>query len=247
MIDIESLTKFYHYADKNQLIVDNISLQIDRGEFVSIIGTSGCGKSTLLKLIGGLVQPSSGSITVNKENVSKVRLSKKFGFIFQDPILLPWLNAIDNVKLLSEISGKQGKLPLTLLKMVGLEDAALRFPRELSGGMKQRVSIARALSLDPEILLLDEPFSALDEITRENLQEELIRLWSANKFTALFVTHNIVEALFLSQRILLVSGPPARIRKDIIVPFKYPRKREIIYTDKFQGLVKCLKKELENC
>lgn len=198
-IRLVNLTKSYSQIS----IVKNLSLEIDPGSFYCILGPSGCGKSTLLKLLAGLVQPDSGEILLPSQS--------RISYVFQDPALLPWLNVRENIFLALAsrpnitLKEKQLKL-LQVLEMVKLSNQDLLFPHELSGGMKMRVSIARALINDPQILLMDEPFSALDELVRQELQEELWQLWTTKKMTVFFVTHAISEAVFLAQNILLFQN-----------------------------------------
>ncbi len=197
------------------------SLKIQPGEFVSLVGPSGCGKSTLLRLISGLIKPTSGHID-HKHNAK----DQDIGFVFQEATLMPWATVYENVSLPLRL---QGSAPddheriETVLAWVGLEEFHQTYPRELSGGMKMRVSIARALVTEPSLLLLDEPFAALDEFTRAQLNEDLLRLWEDQKWTAVFVTHSIREAAFLSERVIVMSPRPGRVVADVAVPFAYPR------------------------
>jgi len=211
----------YRYKNgSSPLILDRVSLSAQRGEFVSFIGPSGCGKSTLLRLIAGLL-PSP-------PNELQVAPKTEIGFVFQDPTLLPWLTVEDNIALPSKLRGlppaERSERLRKLLRLVRLAERAHAYPHELSGGQKMRVSIARALTLAPQLLLLDEPFGALDEITREHLQEELLALHTAQTWCALFVTHSVAEAVFLSDRVFIMSaGPPGRIVHE--VPITLPRTR----------------------
>jgi len=210
----------------------NVSFQIDAGQFVSIVGPSGCGKSTLLRLIAGLVAPSSGQLSVAGQNPTAARRrGAKLSFVFQDPTLLPWRTVEGNVRLPLELRrverDKRRARVAAVLELVGLTDFAKRFPNELSGGMRMRVSLARALVTEPEMLLLDEPFAALDDITRQALNEELMRLWALRRWTGVFVTHNIAEAVFLSQRILVMTPRPGTFATEVDVPFGIPRRHEL--------------------
>ena len=213
--------------------LDDVSLAIEGGEFVSIIGPSGCGKSTLLRLIAGLIEPTAGTLTVGGLLPAEARRAwHPMAFVFQDATLLPWRNVIDNIQLPLELEGTDLSVSRTIvpesLKLIGLSDAdAAKYPRMLSGGMRMRVSLARALVTDPALLMLDEPFGALDEMTRQRLIEDLLRIWTEKKWTALFVTHNVAEAVFLSQRILVMGATPGRIIADVTVPFAYPRSPEL--------------------
>lgn len=209
-----------------------IDFEIPPGQFTSIVGPSGCGKSTLLRLIAGLVRPTSGQLSVAGQSPAVARRgAARLSFVFQDPTLLPWRSVRGNVRLPLELERRPRKgrdaLVAGVLDVVGLSDFAHRYPNELSGGMRMRVSLARSLVTEPELLLLDEPFAALDDITRQALNEELTNLWRARRWTGIFVTHNIAEAVFLSQRILVMSPRPGRIVADIRVPFAEPRRHEL--------------------
>lgn len=196
----------------------DLNLEISRGQFVSIVGPSGCGKSTFLRLVAGLDEPTSGELRV--EGHDPLGLA----FVFQDATLLPWRSVAHNITLPLELRREDADERVAqTLELVGLTDFADAYPAQLSGGMRMRVSIARALVTRPQILLLDEPFGALDEITRQRLNEELLRLWQEDHWTSLFVTHNVSEAVFLSQRVLVMSARPGRILADIPIPFSYPR------------------------
>ena len=196
----------------------DLNLEISRGQFVSIVGPSGCGKSTFLRLVAGLDEPTSGELRV--EGHDPLGLA----FVFQDATLLPWRSVAHNITLPLELRREDADERVAqTLELVGLTDFADAYPAQLSGGMRMRVSIARALVTRPQILLLDEPFGALDEITRQRLNEELLHLWQEDHWTSLFVTHNVSEAVFLSQRVLVMSARPGRILADIPIPFPYPR------------------------
>lgn len=223
--------------------LQDVELTMRRGEFVSIVGPSGCGKSTLLRLIAGLREPTSGSVTVAgcHPNERHTRTS----FVFQEPNLLPWRTVESNIRLPLEIDRRaarsnpdeEARLVTESIRLIGLsEHDARKRPRELSGGMKMRVSLARALVTQPELLLLDEPFAALDDILRQQLNEELQRLWTHQKWTALFVTHNVAEAVFLSQRVLVMSRSPGTFIAEIAVPFECPRSAELRASPEFARL-----------
>ena len=207
------------------VVLDGINLQIGQGEFVSVIGPSGCGKSTLLKLVSGLSAPTSGRIVVG--GMTPVNARETVSFIFQDPTLLPWRTVARNVGLGLELGGvlqaTREKKVASLLAFVGLEKVGGHYPRQLSGGMKMRVSIARALATTPKLLLMDEPFGALDEITRDRLNEDLLALRERDRWTALFITHSVAEAVFLSNRVVVLAAHPGRVAHDLAVPFAYPR------------------------
>ena len=198
------------------------------GEFVAIVGPSGCGKSTLLRLAAGLTAPSTGTLTVGARNV---------GYVFQDPTLLPWRSVRRNVELLGELHGvpkaERRAAAQAAIATVGLSGFEDKYPRALSGGMKMRASLARALTMSPDVFLFDEPFGAVDEITRERLNDELLALFQARHFTALFVTHSVTEATFLATRVLVMSERPGRILADLAVPFSYPRPPELRYDPAF--------------
>jgi len=209
-----------------------VNFTVRRGEFVSLVGPSGCGKSTLLRLIAGLASPTVGTLSVAGLPAAVARRrATRLSFVFQDATLLPWRTAAANIGLpleLAALAGAEREARVRdSLRMVGLSDFARRRPRELSGGMRMRVSLARALVTHPELLLLDEPFGALDDITRQRLNEDLLDLWLKQRWTSVFVTHNIAEAAFLSTRILVMSQRPGTIAADIAVPFATPRRPEL--------------------
>jgi NitT/TauT family transport system ATP-binding protein len=228
------------FSSSTPPVLENINLSIERGEFVSIIGPSGCGKSTLLKLVAGLSPCSGGEIEVNGMTPKNAR--QLVSFVFQDATLLPWRTVERNVALPLELEGRTTReenaaTVARLLELVNLSKVGKSYPRQLSGGMKMRVSIARALSLSPKILLLDEPFGALDEMTRDRMGEELLAIRHQEKFTAFFVTHSVAEAVFLSSRIIVLAANPGRIHADIAVPFPYPRSAETRELPEFQRCV----------
>jgi NitT/TauT family transport system ATP-binding protein len=210
------------------LAIDHISLRVQPGEFVSVVGPSGCGKSTLLRLASGLAEASAGSVDANGARVA---------YVFQDAALLPWRTVLRNVELVAELDG-MGKAErrakaLRAIETVGLRDVAGMRPHQLSGGMRMRVSLARALVGEPDLFLFDEPFGALDELTRERLGDELTQLFHQRRFAGLFITHSVTEAVFLSTRVLVMSPRPGRIIADIDVPFPYPRSPERRFTAEF--------------
>jgi NitT/TauT family transport system ATP-binding protein len=214
-IEIRGLSLVFATADAPVIALSNVDLSIRRGEFVSFIGPSGCGKTTLMRVIADLEQQTEGEITVNGVSPREARLARAYGYVFQAPALYPWRSVQANVTLPLEIMkmprAERTKRAARYLEMVGLTGFERKFPWQLSGGMQQRVSIARALSFEPQLLLMDEPFGALDEITRDHLNEHLIRLWEATRKTVVFVTHSIAEAVFLSTRIVVMSPRPGRI------------------------------------
>ncbi len=232
----------------------NVSVDIAEGEFMSLLGPSGCGKSTFLRVVADLIAPTSGSVQVLGVTPDTARLRRDIGFVFQDAALLPWRSALQNVELPLEVARGRTKstkaaraTPRELLELVGLKGSENAYPHELSGGMRQRVSIARALVTDPRILLMDEPFGALDEITRDRLNEELLRVWRELGMTVLFVTHSIYEAAFLAQRVLMLAANPGRVQE--IVPVNLPAGRTLAIreTAEFVQLTARLRRVLEVC
>jgi NitT/TauT family transport system ATP-binding protein len=207
--------------------LENIDLEIEQGEFVSLIGPSGCGKSTLLRIIGDLIEPSSGELTVNGKSARQARRDHDYGVVFQDAVLYDWRTVAKNIALPLELAGWDRERRRTrtdeMLDLVELQGFGDHHPWQLSGGMQQRVAIARALSFDPALLLMDEPFGALDEMTRERLNAELLRIWQASSSTVVFVTHSIAEAVFLSTRVVVMSPRPGRISR--IIPIDLPQPR----------------------
>src|SRR4051812_44654461 len=207
--------------------LDNVDLEIEQGEFVSLIGPSGCGKSTLLRIVGDLIEPTKGEVTVNGKPARQARRDHDYGIVFQDPVLYDWRTVARNIALPLELAGwdrtRRAQRVDEMLDLVELRGFDAHHPWQLSGGMQQRVSIARALSFDPALLLMDEPFGALDEMTRERLNAELLRIWQASESTIVFVTHSIAEAVFLSTRVVVMSARPGRISKLIPVDLPQPR------------------------
>jgi NitT/TauT family transport system ATP-binding protein len=227
--------------------IKNISLDIADGEFVSLLGPSGCGKSTLLMMIAGLTLPTSGEIVLNGLPIAGPR--GDVGVVFQSPVLLPWRSVIDNVlfpmELLRRPRAAYRERALDLLKMVKLEEFVNALPRQLSGGMRQRMSICRALIHDPSTLLMDEPFSALDAITRDDMAVELLRIWQANRKTVIFVTHSIREAAFLSDRVLVMGRRPATIIDEVHIDLPRPRHIGVTEEEGFNRYVRHLRKSIE--
>ncbi len=227
----------------------NVSLDIYRGEFVSLIGPSGCGKSTLLRLVADVLHPTGGSIEVRGAPPSRARLAREFGFVFQQPGLLLWRNALANVSLPLEVGGwgrrhNPPHRPDALLDLVGLRGFEAAFPRQLSGGMQQRVAIARALVTGPPILLMDEPFGALDEITRDRLNQELLSIWQATGTTIIFVTHSIPEAVYLSNRVLVFSPRPGRVMEEVQIDLPSPRQQAMKDTPEFSRYTSAVRRVL---
>ena len=215
------------FASGDVVALQGIDLEIQPGEFVSLIGPSGCGKSTLLRIIGDLIQPTSGDVIVNGKTAHRARIDRDYGIVFQDAVLYDWRTVARNIALPLEMAGwdrskrnERVREMLELVELTGFED---RHPWQLSGGMQQRVSIARALSFSPALLLMDEPFGALDEMTRERLNTELLRIWQDTASTVVFVTHSIAEAVFLSTRVVVMSARPGRITEVVPVDLPQPR------------------------
>jgi NitT/TauT family transport system ATP-binding protein len=211
--------------------LDGVDLRLAPGSFVSVVGPSGCGKSTLLRIASGLSEASHGSVRVGTD---------KIGYVFQDPTLLPWRDVRANVELFTELRGlprdERRRRAGDAIRLVGLSEFAGHRPRALSGGMRMRVSLARSLTLQPELFLFDEPFGALDEIARERLNDELLQLYLTQRFTALFVTHSVTEAVFMSTRVVVMSGRPGRVLRDFAVPFEYPRPPRLRFDERFARL-----------
>jgi NitT/TauT family transport system ATP-binding protein len=235
------------YGD-GPLILDRVSFKAERGDFITLIGPSGCGKSTILKLISGLNPVSGGRIVV--DGLDPKGAVEKLAFVFQEPTLLPWHTVARNVELPMRLHGadsaSRAAIAARSLALVGLADRADYYPRQLSGGQKMRVSIARALSVSPKILLLDEPFGALDEMTRDHLNEELLAIRQQLAWTAFFVTHSVAEAVFLSNRIFVLSANPGRIHSEVRVDLPYPRTEETRQSPAYQKLVGDVSKTLRS-
>ena len=228
-VDVHGVSLTFETADGKVDALSNVSLQVAEGEFVSFIGPSGCGKTTMLRLIADLQQPTAGTLLVNGVSAEQARLERRYGYVFQAPALFPWRTIEKNLKLPLEIMGfsesEQRQRAERYLALVNLGGFERKYPWQLSGGMQQRVSIARALSFDPALLLMDEPFGALDEIVRDHLNEQLLQLWDKTGKTVLFVTHSIPEAVFLSTKIVVMSPRPGRIID--IVDCNFPRDRTL--------------------
>lgn len=227
-LSIQNMSKSFD----GELILDDLSIQVGEGEFVSILGPSGSGKSTLFHVIGGLFAPDSGDIKLDGRSINGRRGS--ISYMPQSPSLLPWRTVIENVMLGQELHGKRDKeMAMGMIERAGLKGYEDAYPEDLSGGMKQRVAFIRALVSPQSFLCLDEPFSALDEFTRLDMQRWLLSIWEEDLSSVLFVTHNIDEALFLSDRIIVLSTRPARVQKEFKVPFPRPRDKEILLTEEF--------------
>jgi NitT/TauT family transport system ATP-binding protein len=238
VVHISGVDKVFGTRDKGSTVaLSGIDLDIAPGEFVSLIGPSGCGKSTLLRVIGDLVQPTRGSVQVNGKTAEQARLDRDYGMVFQAPVLFDWRSVEDNVKLPLEILGKdkayRARRAREMLDLVELGDFTKHMPYQLSGGMQQRVAIARALSFEPRILLMDEPFGALDEMTRERMNDEVLRIWEQTATTVVFVTHSIPEAVYLSTRVVVMSARPGRITKIVDVDLPRPRNDEVRESERY--------------
>lgn len=247
-IRVKDVAKTYVTGATEVEAVAHVDFDVAEGEFVSILGPSGCGKSTLLMMCAGLESVSDGAIEIGGSRVTGPR--REFGLIFQDATLLPWKSALDNVLFPIEMmkldKATYRDRAVRLLEQVGLGDFLAKRPSELSGGMRQRVSICRALIHDPAVLMMDEPFSALDAITRDEMNEALARIWETQRKTGLFVTHSIREAVFLADRVIVMSGRPSTIALDFRVPFARPRRPELAEDPEFAKICTMLKRTIED-
>jgi NitT/TauT family transport system ATP-binding protein len=241
VVEAQRVGKVFGDAATPVVALEEIDLTIAEGEFVSLIGPSGCGKSTLLRIIGDLTSPSSGRMTVNGKPARQARRDRDYGMVFQAPVLMDWRTVAKNIELPLEIMGfeksERARRSTDLLKLVELEGFGGRHPWQLSGGMQQRVAIARALAFDPKLLLMDEPFGALDEMTRERMNLELMKIWTRTGTTIVFVTHSIPEAVFLSTRVVVMSPRPGRIARIIPIDLPQPRTVETRETPRYFQLV----------
>jgi NitT/TauT family transport system ATP-binding protein len=242
----ERLTAIYPNQNGGLKALEHVSFDVCPQEFVCLVGPSGCGKSTLLRLLAGLLKPAEGQVIFEGEPLAGPRRrtrperSRRIGFVFQKANLMPWRSALDNVRLPLELQGvaedEARRRAQELIDLVGLSGFEHSLPREMSGGMEQRVAIARALAHNPDLLLLDEPFGALDALTRERMGAELLRIWEARKKTVVMVTHSIPEALLLADRVLVLSPRPGRIRLSLAIPLPRPRRMEMEYSAEFGAL-----------
>lgn len=250
-LELHGVDMTFNAGSSNEVTaLDGIDLTIQPGEFISLIGPSGCGKSTMLRLVGDLLSPSSGQITVNGKTPVQARLDRDYGMVFQSATLLDWRRVSENVELPLEImemeKAEREARAMEMLELVQLERFANHYPWQLSGGMQQRVAIARALSFQPSILLMDEPFGALDEMTRERMQMELLQIWRETGTTVVFVTHSIPEAVFLSTRVVVMSPRPGRISDIIDVDLPQPRSFETREQQPFFELLTLVRESLRN-
>jgi len=251
-VECRDVTVRFTSEQRTVTALQQVSLTVAEGSFLTLLGPSGCGKSTLLRVIADIVQPSSGSVLVLGETPAEARRNRHIGFVFQDAALLPWRTVLDNVRLPLEVGGRHTPPPGSmgaedLLALVGLTGWEKALPHELSGGMRQRVSIARALLGGPRVLLMDEPFGALDEITRDRLNEELLRIWRDTGTTIVFVTHSIYEAAFLGQQVLMLAARPGRVREIVSIDLPEPRHVSMRETAAFTAQAAHLRAVLETC
>jgi len=241
VVELSGVTKTFGGGPDATTALTGIDLAVRSREFVSLIGPSGCGKSTLLRLVADLIAPTAGDVRVNGKTARQARLDRDYGMVFQAPVLMDWRTVATNIELPLEIMGydkaERKRRSADLLKLVELEGFAERHPWQLSGGMQQRVAIARAIAFDPKILLMDEPFGALDEMTRERMNVEVMRIWQETGTTVLFVTHSIPEAVFLSSRVVVMSARPGRISRVIDVDLPRPRTIETRESEAYFHLV----------
>jgi NitT/TauT family transport system ATP-binding protein len=248
IVRVSGVDKQFKVGQATTTALTGIELEIGRGEFVSLIGPSGCGKSTLLRLIGDLTAPTAGFVQVNDKPAHAARLGREYGMVFQAPVLFDWRTVEENVKLPLELLGidRSGRdtRAREMLDLVELGDFAGHHPYQLSGGMQQRVAIARALALQPSILLMDEPFGALDEMTRERMNTEVLRIWRQTGTTIVFVTHSIPEAVFLSTRVAVMSARPGRITRVVEVDLPQPRNEDTREDPRYFRLITEVREEL---
>ncbi len=246
ILEARRLSKVFPNGRMPLIVLEQISLAVRQGEFLSVVGPSGCGKTTLLRILAGLLPPTEGEVVFEGEPL--VRPRRRIGFVFQQANLMPWRSALDNIRLPLELqemaSQEQARRAHEMVELVGLTGFERALPRDLSGGMAQRVALARSLVHQPDMLLLDEPFGALDALTRERMAFELLRIWSARPVTVVFVTHSIPEALLLADRVIVLSPRPASIRLDLEIPLPRPRALELTHTPAFGDLARQVRASL---
>lgn len=249
-ISIRDLNMVYE-SDRGGKVtaLTDINIEIESGSFVSLLGPSGCGKTTLLRIIADLITPTSGEVNVGGMTPSEARLARKMGMVFQSAVLYDWRSVVKNVELPLEImkvaKGERKDRAEQMLELVGLTEFRHKYPYELSGGMQQRVSIARALAINPKILLMDEPFSALDEFTREKLHDDLLAIWRENRMTAVFVTHNISESVYLSDKVVVMSPHPGRVSAVLDIDLPRPRDAAMRETGEFYDYIVEIRSDFE--
>ena len=248
-VEVRGVTKSFGVEGSRVTVLDDVSLTIGMGEFVSVIGPSGCGKSTLLKVVAGLVEADSGTVVIDGGSVAAASRDKKIGLVPQSPALLPWRTVLDNVELPTKVNrranaGRELRDAKQLLTTFGLGKAMSKYPGQLSGGMQQRAAIARAFVFDPAIMLMDEPFSALDEMNRDIQRMALLDFWQSNRKAVMFVTHSVPEAIMLSDRIVVMAAHPGRIAQVIDVNLPRPRNQEVYATDEFRDLERLVREVL---
>lgn len=235
-ITIDAVSKSFAMGKGTVQALSDVSMTLPEGSFTALIGPSGCGKSTLLRLIADVFPPTQGGIRIGDRPPAEARKAHEIGFVFQDPTLLPWRSVIENVRLPSEVAKvTPTRDPVALVTLVGLAGFEAARPSQLSGGMQQRVAIARALAMDPKVLLMDEPFGALDEITRQRMNMEMLRIWKASGTTAVLVTHSISEAVFMADRVIVLSAHPGRVSNVIDVDLPRPRNLEMMQDPVFNA------------
>jgi NitT/TauT family transport system ATP-binding protein len=249
-LELRDVTKTFGKGDARTTALQSTSMTMSRGEFVSIVGPSGCGKSTLLRIIGDLVAPTTGTVLVNGKTARQARLDREYGIVFQTPALFEWRTVRQNVELPLEVMhfnrAERSRRAAKMLELVELGGFAEHYPWQLSGGMQQRVAIARALSFDPGLLLMDEPFGALDEMTRERMNVELLNIWSRTQTTIVFVTHSIPEAVFLSTHVVVMSARPGRVTRVIAIDLPHPRGLETHEQRRYFELITEVRATLRN-
>ena len=248
MVRIDAVTRHFFSADGGRTIaLDNVSLDVGQNEFITLVGPSGCGKSTLLRILAGLIKPSAGGVEVGGQALTEPR--ERTGIVFQAATLLPWANVLENILFPVRVTGKPVTAALLavaheLIKVAGLQGFETRSPRELSGGMQQRVAICRALLNDPDLLLMDEPFGALDALTREEMTLELLRIWAVRPKTVVFVTHSIPEAVLLADRVVVMSARPGRIADVLDIALPRPRRFSMAALPAFNAATERIREQI---